>query len=66
MIDAIPVEMEDAQRAGELLGAAGVADVVDALLVGLALPGDRVLTSDPTDIRILAEARGVDVIVVVV
>ena len=66
MIDAIPVALVDAQRAGELLGTSGTADVVDALLVGIALPGDRVLTSDPTDIRILAEARGVDVVVVVV
>ena len=66
MIDAIPVESKDAQRAGELLGVAGLADVVDALLVGVAQPGDRVLTSDPTDIRILVEARRVDVTVVVV
>ncbi len=66
MIDVIPVALVDAQRAGELLGTCGMAEVVDALLVGIAVPGDRILTSDPTDIRILAEARSVDVVVVVV
>ena len=66
MIDAVPIDQEGAQRAGELLGRAGLADVVDALLVGVAVPGDRVLTSDPADIRLLAQTRGIDVTVVVV
>lgn len=46
-----------ARRAGELLAKAKRSDVVDALLAGLARPGDAILTSDPGDIeRLLAPA----------
>ena len=40
----------EARAAGELLAAAGTADVVDALLVLLAVPGDQSRTSDPDDL----------------
>ena len=66
MIDVRPVELDDAKRAGELLGHAGSADVVDALTVLLALPGDHVLTSDPADISRLATANDIEVRVVAV
>jgi hypothetical protein len=66
MIDVRVVDLDEAKRAGELLGRADGADVVDALAVLLALPGDQVLTSDPEDLSRLASASDVDVGVVVV
>lgn len=41
---------------GELLGATGTDDVVDASLVLISRSGDRVYTSDPGDILALAAA----------
>ena len=47
-----------ARRAGEILAASKKADVVDALIAGLARDGDTILTSDVRDIRaLLASAR---------
>ncbi len=46
------------RRAGVLLGVAGGADVIDAAVVLLAHDGDEILTSDPDDLRVLAEAVG--------
>ena len=66
MIDVRVVDVDEAKRAGELLGHADSADVVDALAVLLALPGDQVLTSDPEDLSRLASANDVDVRVVAV
>jgi len=34
-------------------------DVIDALVALLALPGDQILTGDPTDLSVLIDARGV-------
>lgn len=48
-------------RAGTLLAEAGTADVIDAAVVLLAYDGDEILTSDPHDLAVLAEARGVHV-----
>lgn len=46
-----------ARRAGQLLQAAGTSDVVDAVVVDGALRReDCVVTSDPRDVRLLAEA----------
>ncbi len=59
MIAVRPVDLDSAKRAGELLGDSGSADVVDALLALLAMPGDQVVTSDPGDIKNLLEARGI-------
>jgi hypothetical protein len=50
---------DDGKRIGELLAQAGSADVVDAHVALLAAPADIVLTSDPGDIRVLLQARGV-------
>jgi len=55
--------LEDAlgRRAGVLLGRSGTADAIDAALVCLTADGDEILTSDPADLRALAEAAGVHV-----
>ncbi|MGI8807964.1 MAG: hypothetical protein ACR2KK_09015 [Acidimicrobiales bacterium] len=47
-----------ARRVGVLLGEAGLADVIDAAVVLLADDGDEIYTSDPQDLRELAEAAG--------
>ena len=59
-----PVTPDDGRRAGELLEAAGLSDAIDASVALLAETGDRVLTSDPGDLRTLCEAAGNRVIVV--
>ncbi len=64
MIDVQPVEVEDAQRAGVLLGRTRTSDVVDALLALLALPGDQLLTSDVDDLSRLVETQEVRVVAV--
>lgn len=66
MIDVRPVGLDDAKRAGVLCGRADSADVVHALAVLLALPGDQVLTSDTENVARLAAANNVDVRVVAV
>ena len=53
-----------AQRAGELLGRARLQDAIDASVALLAGPGDRVLTSDPGDLRRLCDAVGNRAVVV--
>ncbi len=52
-------ELAEAEQAGELLRMAGSADVVDALVALLALPGDIVVTSDVEDLSNLLGHRGV-------
>ena len=49
-----------------MLAATGTADVVDALLAVLAVPGDQLLTSDPDDLGSLIGERGIPVTVVTV
>ncbi|HEY2280921.1 MAG TPA: hypothetical protein VGI00_21395 [Streptosporangiaceae bacterium] len=51
-----PISDQHGREAGELLGQAGTADPIDATVVLLANPGDRILTSDPDDLTRLAEA----------
>ena len=55
---------EDGMRAGELLGRARLRDAIDASVALLAGPGDRVLTSDPGDLRLLCDAAGNKAVVV--
>ncbi len=58
--DRVDFTSQIAYAVGELLAAAGSADVVDALVVLLAARhGDIVVTSDPDDIGHLAAALGV-------
>jgi hypothetical protein len=44
--------------AGALLATAGTADPIDATVVLLAAPSDRILTSDPDNLTGLAAAAG--------
>jgi hypothetical protein len=55
-VDVRAVSPEEGRRAGVLLGMTGTSDPVDATVVLLAGPGDRILTGDPQDLAALAEA----------
>ncbi len=57
-VDVRPVTQKDGRDAGVLQAAAGTADPIDATVVLLAGPGDRILTSDPGDLARLAGAAG--------
>ena len=57
-VDVRAVDHGDGRQAGVLLAAAGTADPIDATVVLLAAPGDRILTSDPADLTRLAAAAG--------
>jgi hypothetical protein len=60
-VDVRALDEELGKKAGVLLGRSGAADAVDAALVCIATDGDDILTSDPRDLRSLAEAAGVHV-----
>ena len=55
-VDVRPVNHSDGRKAGVLLAEAGTTDPIDATVVLLAAPGDRILTSDPEDLTQLAAA----------
>lgn len=55
-VDVRPVDRRLGQDAGTLLGRARAKDPADATVVGVASTGDRILTSDPHDIRRLVAA----------
>ena len=57
-VDVRAVSQRDGREAGALLGAAGTSDPIDATVVLLAAPGDRILTGDTGDIARLAAAAG--------
>ena len=57
-IDVRAVRPGDGREAGALLADAGTADPIDATVALLAVPGDRILTSDPGDLTRLASAAG--------
>jgi hypothetical protein len=57
-VDVRTVTQQDGRDAGALQSAAGTADPIDATVVLLAAPGDRILTSDAGDLTRLAEAAG--------
>lgn len=57
-VDVRAVDPSDGRDAGTLLADTGTADAIDATVVLLAGPGDRILTSDPDDLTRLAEAAG--------
>ncbi len=68
-VDALlPTSAETARRAGELLGASGSDDPVDAIVVAEALAAvpSVIITSDPGDIRRLLQTRADGVRVAVV
>ena len=63
-VDVRAVSQCDGREAGVLQKTAGTSDAIDATVVLLASPGDRILTSDPDDIARLAEAAGNQAIIV--
>lgn len=60
-VDVRALDNELGKKAGLLLGRSRAADAVDAALVCLAADGDEILTSDPEDLKGLAEAAGTHV-----
>lgn len=63
-VDILPVDEPMARTAGTLLARAGAGDAIDSTVVVVAQSGDRILTSDPQDIRRLAEASGKRLVIV--
>jgi hypothetical protein len=57
-VDVRAVSHRDGRQAGALLGTAGTSDPIDATVVLLAAPGDRILTSDVADLTGLAATAG--------
>lgn len=57
-IDVRALDESLGRAAGQLLGAAGLADVIDAAVVLLAADGDDIVTVDREDLERLAEASG--------
>jgi hypothetical protein len=57
-VDVRGVSQSDGRDAGVLLSAAGTNDPIDATVVLLAQPGDRILTGDPGDLTRLAATAG--------
>ena len=55
-VDVRAVGQRDGRDAGVLQATAGTADAIDATVALLAAPGDRILTSDPGDMTLLAAA----------
>ena len=60
-VDIAPIDDSLGRRAGMLLARTGHADAIDAAVVCLAVDGDDIITSDPGDLRILAEVAEVHV-----
>lgn len=65
-VGARPLASGDDRRTGELLGKTRTADVIDAHLALVIDDGDHVITSEPDDLGVLLEARGVAATVVAV
>lgn len=63
-VDVRAVSPRDGREAGALLADSGTADAIDATVALLAAPGDRILTSDPQDLRRLTDAARSGAVVV--
>ena len=63
-VDVRPIDEQTGRDAGELLGRANGADVIDATVVLVARHGDRIVTSDPEDMQRLASAAQLRVVIV--
>jgi hypothetical protein len=61
-----PLDDRLGRRAGLLLAASGGSDAVDAAVICLAADGDHILTSDPGDLRALAQAADVHIDIIAV
>jgi hypothetical protein len=57
-VDVRTIDQATGRAAGSLLARSGTADPVDATVVLLAEPGDRIVTSDPDDLLRLVRAAG--------
>jgi len=57
-VDVRSVDEQLAREAGVLIGRTGTSDPIDATIVLVAANGDRILTSDPRDLKRLATAAG--------
>ena len=53
-VDVRPIDERSGREAGILIGRAGTSDPIDATVVLTASHGDRIVTSDPRDIKRLA------------
>jgi hypothetical protein len=60
-VEVVPIDDRMGRRAGMLLARTGQSDAIDAAVVCLAADGDDILTSDPGDLRTLAEAAEIHV-----
>ncbi len=60
-VDVKPLDERLGRHAGALLDRSRGADAVDSALVCLAQDGDVIATSDPTDLRDLADAAGLHI-----
>jgi hypothetical protein len=63
-VDVRAVDRATGRQAGVLLGAAKTGDPIDATVVLLASPGDRILTGDPADLTTLASAAASRAVIV--
>lgn len=63
-VDVRPVDRRIGQTAGALMAQTRTSDAVDATVVAIAEPGDRIITSDPGDLRALVAASRRTIIVV--
>ena len=63
-VDVRAIDPEVGRAAGVLLGAADTSDPIDATVVLLAAPGDRILTGDPADLAKLARAASSRAVIV--
>lgn len=63
-VDVRAVDPEVGRAAGVLLGRANTSDPIDATVVLLAAPGDRILTGDPADLAKLARAASSRAVIV--
>ena len=63
-VDIKPLDAALGRLAGELLAISRTSDVIDAALVLLSRAGDRIYTSDPSDVVALASAAARDVEIV--
>ncbi len=60
-VEVAPIDDLLGRRAGTVLARSGHSDAIDAAVVCLATDGDDILTSDPDDLRDLAQAAGIHV-----
>jgi hypothetical protein len=63
-VDVRAIDHEAGRAAGVLLGAADTSDPIDATVVLLAAPADRILTADPADLTRLARAASSRAVIV--